>query len=90
VGLLQSILAVLLPVLLQWLQQNVLSHEKYKAMKKEDVRATARAWVTGMFAEGGSALLTKFPDLVFLSPLLPGLESVLASELDAALDSAGL
>ncbi len=89
-SLLSDAVAVVVPVLIAWFQKHVLPQQSYQAMAKPQLRDAARAWVAGLLAELGQKLLAKFPFLAFLSPLLPGLESVIADEINKGLDAIGL
>jgi hypothetical protein len=89
--ILQDAFNVVVPVLLSWFQQHVLPHNTgLQALPKEQLRATARQWVTDMLTEIGTKLVAKGLVPALVQPFVPLAEAALAQALDAALDAAGM
>lgn len=90
-AILAALLAAVVPVLLSWFQSHVLPHSAgMQAMPKDQLRATARAWVLGLLNEIGTTLIkTGLVPSQFV-PLLNPLEVILDEVLESALDKAGL
>lgn len=90
-SLLNGVLGAAVPALVGWFQKHVLPQSgKYQAMPADVLRAETRAWVTGLLADVGNALIKKGVVPVWLQPMLPALQTMLAQAINKALDDAGL
>lgn len=86
----QAALGAIASVLVGLFQKQLQSDTKLQSVPKDQLRATARAWVKEMLAEFGRALVAKNVIPKFLVPFLPLVEAGVAQAIESALDAAGL